>query len=139
MTEPPGTSVYLDDELIGSTDPKTGRLMRSGVADGSHRIRLSRTGYAELVEDIEIEPEGETLYQGTLAQMLPEAARSVEAVEAVAAVEPTPVAIEELEEGLSRGWLVDSLAFGFFALVFAFSRWRKAPEETPRHVDRGGD
>ena len=127
VTEPPGTSVYLDDELIGSTDPKTGRLMRSGVADGSHRIRLSRTGYAELAEDIEIEPEGETLYQGTLAQMLPEAARSVEAV---AAVEPTPVAIEEPEEGLSRGWLVGSLAFGFFALVFAFSRWRKAPEET---------
>jgi len=134
VTDPPGTSVYLDDELIGSTDPKTGRLMRSDVAKGSHRIRLSRRGYADLAEGIEIEPVGETLYRVTLAPMLPEAGRPLEAADdvavAVEAVEPTPVVIEAPEGELSRSWFLWGLAFGFSALVLAFSRWRKDPEET---------
>ncbi|TDI43027.1 MAG: serine/threonine protein kinase [Acidobacteria bacterium] len=128
---------------LAAPTQKRGRLMRSDVAKGSHRIRLSRRDYADLAEDIEIEPEGETLYQVTLAPMLPEAGRPREAADdvadavAVEAVEPTPVVIEEPEEELSRSWLLGGLAFGFSALVFAFSRWRKAPEETLATVTAG--
>ena len=38
VSQPPGAAVYLDDELIGTTDPEWGRLVRSGIASGRHRI-----------------------------------------------------------------------------------------------------
>jgi serine/threonine protein kinase len=46
--------VYLDDELIGTTDPEWGRLVRSGIASGRHRVRLSLSGYRDLTEDLEL-------------------------------------------------------------------------------------
>jgi len=52
VSEPPGASVYLDDELVGTTDPETGRLLRGDVAPGDHRIRLSLPGRADRVAEI---------------------------------------------------------------------------------------
>src|SRR5688500_1964808 len=59
VSQPPGATVYLDDELIGTTDPEWGRLIKSGIASGRHRIRLALPGYHDLTEDVELR-EGST-------------------------------------------------------------------------------
>jgi serine/threonine protein kinase len=54
LSEPAGASVYLDDEPIGSTDPDSGRLVKSGLTPGRHRVRLSRADRADTTVEIEI-------------------------------------------------------------------------------------
>jgi hypothetical protein len=54
VSHPPGASVYLDDELIGTTDPEWGRLVRSGLPAGRHRIRLARAGHQDVSEDVDV-------------------------------------------------------------------------------------
>jgi hypothetical protein len=54
LSEPAGASVYLDDEPIGSTDPGTGRLVKSGLAPGRHRVRLARAAHADATVEIEV-------------------------------------------------------------------------------------
>jgi protein kinase-like protein/PEGA domain-containing protein len=54
VSQPPGAAVYLDDELIGTTDPEWGRLLKSGVPPGRHRLRLSKAGYVDVVEELEL-------------------------------------------------------------------------------------
>ncbi len=54
VSQPPGAAVYLDDELIGTTDPEWGRLVRSAVAPGRHRIRVQLPGHQDLAEDVEV-------------------------------------------------------------------------------------
>jgi hypothetical protein len=54
LSEPAGASVYLDDEPIGSTDPATGRLVKSGLRPGRHRVRLSRADRADATVEIEV-------------------------------------------------------------------------------------
>jgi hypothetical protein len=54
VSQPPGASVYLDDELIGTTDPEWGRLVRSGIDPGRHRIRLSLPGHQDVTEEIHL-------------------------------------------------------------------------------------
>ena len=53
VSQPPGAAVYLDDELIGSTDPEWGRLVRSGVPPGRHRVRLGLAGYRDLTDEVD--------------------------------------------------------------------------------------
>jgi serine/threonine protein kinase len=52
VSQPPGASVYLDDELIGTTDLEWGRLVRSGITPGPHRIRLTLAGHHDLSEEV---------------------------------------------------------------------------------------
>jgi protein kinase-like protein/PEGA domain-containing protein len=54
VSQPPGASVYLDDELVGTTDPEWGRLVRSGVAAGRHRLRLTLAGHVEIAEEVDL-------------------------------------------------------------------------------------
>jgi serine/threonine-protein kinase len=54
VSQPPGASVYVDDELIGATDPEWGRLVRTGLPPGPHRVRLALAGYRELMEDVDL-------------------------------------------------------------------------------------
>jgi hypothetical protein len=54
VSQPPGASVYLDDELIGVTDSEWGRLVRRGVAPGRHHVRLSLAGHADLADDVDL-------------------------------------------------------------------------------------
>jgi hypothetical protein len=54
VSQPPGASVYVDDELVGTTDPEWGRLVRSGVAPGRHRVRLALAGHQDVAEDVEV-------------------------------------------------------------------------------------
>ena len=41
VSQPAGASVYIDDEPVGSTDPESGRLVKTGVSAGSHRVRVA--------------------------------------------------------------------------------------------------
>ena len=34
FSDPPGATVYLDDEPLGETDPTSGRLVKTGVLPG---------------------------------------------------------------------------------------------------------
>ncbi|HET7294613.1 MAG TPA: protein kinase [Vicinamibacteria bacterium] len=54
VSRPAGASVYVDDELAGSTDPQSGRLVRYGLAPGSHRIRLTLAGHADASEEVHV-------------------------------------------------------------------------------------
>jgi hypothetical protein len=54
LSDPPGASVYVDDEAVGSTDPGTGRLVKAGLAPGRHRVRVARPGRADATSEIEI-------------------------------------------------------------------------------------
>ena len=56
VSQPPGASVYVDDELIGSTDPEWGRLVRSGLIPGRHRVRLALAGFRDLSEEVDLGP-----------------------------------------------------------------------------------
>jgi hypothetical protein len=47
ISDPPGAKVFVDDQVIGSTDSQTGQLVRSGLASGEHRLRLSRPGHED--------------------------------------------------------------------------------------------
>jgi eukaryotic-like serine/threonine-protein kinase len=60
FSQPPGASVYLDDELVGTTDAEWGRLVRSGVPPGRHRVRLALAGHRDLVEDLDLVAGGRT-------------------------------------------------------------------------------
>jgi hypothetical protein len=60
FTDPPGAAVYLDDEPIGMTDPFSGRLVKSGVTPGPHRLRASIAGRPEAAADTVVGPAGPT-------------------------------------------------------------------------------
>jgi len=57
-SQPPGARVYLDDEPLGATDPRSGRLVKSGVAPGTHRVRLAGDGLADAAEDVAVPEHG---------------------------------------------------------------------------------
>ena len=66
VSQPPGAAVYLDDELIGSTDPEWGRLARSGVPVGRHRIRLGLPGYQDVTDEIDVAASARTDFRRRL-------------------------------------------------------------------------
>jgi hypothetical protein len=65
-SEPPGASVYLDDEPLGATAPDSGRLVKSGVAPGRHRLRLSLAGYPHLSKEVSVTAAGPNTFTGAL-------------------------------------------------------------------------
>ena len=54
VSQPPGASVYIDDELVGTTDPEWGRLVRSGLPPGRHRVRLALPDHEDAIADVEL-------------------------------------------------------------------------------------
>lgn len=60
QSQPPGATVYLDDEPIGDTDPASGRLVKKNLTAGSHRLRMSKPGHQDTVEIVEVAAAGET-------------------------------------------------------------------------------
>ena len=71
VTQPPGATVYLDDELIGPTDPEWGRLVRSGIASGRHRVRLALAGHQELIEEVELGEGASRDFRRRLSPIMP--------------------------------------------------------------------
>jgi predicted Ser/Thr protein kinase len=60
FSDPPGATVYLDDEPIGQTDSVSGRLVKSGVAPGPHRLRLTEEGRVEVTQEVTVVGDGPT-------------------------------------------------------------------------------
>jgi hypothetical protein len=52
---------------VGATDPQTGRLVKTGVAPGRHHVRLTRAGYEDTVQDLDVAPGGAAVLRATLA------------------------------------------------------------------------
>jgi hypothetical protein len=65
-SEPAGASVYLDDEPVGVTDPATGRLVKTGLAPGAHRLRLSHTGREDVAQEVVVAATGTTSVRAAL-------------------------------------------------------------------------
>ncbi|MBN2369452.1 MAG: protein kinase [Vicinamibacteria bacterium] len=63
---PPGALVYIDDEPMGVTDPHSGRLVKGAISPGTHRIRLTRSGYRDVIERIEVAGPGPIVFRGKL-------------------------------------------------------------------------
>jgi Protein kinase domain/PEGA domain len=70
-SDPPGASVYLDDELVGATDPRSGRLLRAGVSTGPHRLRLTHSGLDDAVEEVTVAAPGPTTVRAHLSAPAP--------------------------------------------------------------------
>jgi predicted Ser/Thr protein kinase len=70
-SDPPGATVYLDDEPMGATDAGTGRLAKTGLAPGAHRVRLSLPGRIDFAQEARLAPGGPTTIRGTLAVPAP--------------------------------------------------------------------
>jgi hypothetical protein len=68
VSEPPGAAAYVDDEPIGSTDPHTGRIVKSGVRPGRHRVRVSRPGHEDVTQDVEVPRGGTASFHAVLAR-----------------------------------------------------------------------
>jgi hypothetical protein len=66
VTQPPGVAVYVDDVPLGTTDPRSGRLVKGGLEPGSHRVRLSRPGYEDVAEDVSLAAGPATAFERTL-------------------------------------------------------------------------
>ena len=65
VSRPPGATVYIDDEPVGSTDPETGRLLKALPA-GRHRVRVAHPGLEDAVRDIDVPVSGRALFHATL-------------------------------------------------------------------------
>jgi eukaryotic-like serine/threonine-protein kinase len=59
VSDPPGARAYIDDEPLGSTDPATGRLLKTSVPPGRRHVRVESAGYEELAQEIDV-PAGAT-------------------------------------------------------------------------------
>jgi hypothetical protein len=75
VSEPPGASAYVDDELVGSTDPETGRLLKTGLSSGRHRVRVASQGHEDVARDIDVPRGGTAAFYATL-KPLPDARES---------------------------------------------------------------
>jgi len=109
VSQPGGAAVYVDDELAGSTDPQSGRLVKSGLLPGRHRVRVALAGHADAVRDVET-------------------AAGVRASVEVTLAAPAPV-------GLGGPGSLAAFALVALALVavvaWTFLRRGAAPESTP--------
>ena len=65
-SDPPGASVYVDDEPLGATDANTGRLVKSGLPPGAHRIRLSLPGRLDFAQEAQLAAGGPTTIRASL-------------------------------------------------------------------------
>jgi hypothetical protein len=75
VSEPRGASVYVDDELVGSTDPGTGRLVKSGLALGRHRVRVTHPGHEDAARELDLTG-GSVSFYATLRPVAAESADS---------------------------------------------------------------
>lgn len=52
VSDPPGATVYLDGRALGMTDPETGRLVKTDIEAGSHRLQFSLSNHMDHLEVI---------------------------------------------------------------------------------------
>ncbi len=67
FTEPPGATVYLDDEPLGESDPASGRLVKTRLRPGVKRVRASKAGFEDVSREVEVPRSGAAEVQLALA------------------------------------------------------------------------
>ena len=60
FTDPPGATVYLDDEPLGETDPESGRLVKTRLRPGAKRVRASKAGFEDATHEVTLARTGPT-------------------------------------------------------------------------------
>ena len=66
ISQPPGAATYIDDEPVGATDPQTGRLFKSDLPPGRHRVRVAHPGHEDAVRDVDVVRGGAVRFHATL-------------------------------------------------------------------------
>jgi hypothetical protein len=66
VSQPAGAAVYIDDEPVGSTDPESGRLVKTGLAKGRHRVRVAHPGRDDVARDIDVPAGGRASFTAAL-------------------------------------------------------------------------
>jgi Protein kinase domain/PEGA domain len=66
ISQPPGAATYIDDEPVGATDPQTGRLVKSDLPPGRHRVRVAHAGHEDAVRDVDVVRGGAVRFHATL-------------------------------------------------------------------------
>ena len=66
VSQPTAAVAYVTTRPIGSTDPQTGRILKSGIPAGRHRVRVSRDGHEDVLRDIDVPPGGRTTFHASL-------------------------------------------------------------------------
>jgi predicted Ser/Thr protein kinase len=69
VSQPAGAAVYIDDEPVGSTDPETGRLVKTGLVEGRHRVRVAYAGHEEVARDIDVPAGGRASFTAALGTL----------------------------------------------------------------------
>src|SRR5262249_23893914 len=64
LSQPAGASVYIDDEPVGWTDRRSGRLVKSGLSPGRHRVRVASTGHEDAAGEVNVVPGTGTTFPG---------------------------------------------------------------------------
>jgi tRNA A-37 threonylcarbamoyl transferase component Bud32 len=116
VSRPPGASAYLDDQPLGTTDPQTGRLLKTELAPGRHRVRVALDGHADLVREIDVPSGGSAIFDAALS---PRAA-------ATSAAPRVELAVFSL------------VAIGVVAVLVWISLQRPAEEAAPRTTTAPG-
>ena len=73
VSQPPGAVVYLDDEPLGSSDPRSGRLLKTGLRPGRHRVRVEIAGHEPTVGDIDMAAGGSVTFHAAPKPLAPAA------------------------------------------------------------------
>jgi hypothetical protein len=71
LSRPPNALAYIDDEPLGSTDPETGRLVKTGLRPGRHRVRVSLAGHEDALREIDVAAGGSAAFDATLKPQAP--------------------------------------------------------------------
>jgi serine/threonine protein kinase len=58
--------VYIDDEPVGTTDPSTGRFVKSGLPPGRHRVRVACAAHEDASRDVDVGGGSVSFYYATL-------------------------------------------------------------------------
>ncbi len=106
-SQPPGATVYVDDEAVGSTDPESGRLVKTGLPAGRHRVRVARAGHEDVVRDIEVPGGSRAIFNASLRPLL------------------------EAPLGVSSGYLALALMAMVLVVLLVWLALRRLPETPP--------
>jgi len=68
FSEPAGAAVYLDDEFVGNTDPRGGHLVKSGVAPGTHQVRMSAADRNDFRGSVDVAAGQSSEVRGSLSE-----------------------------------------------------------------------
>ena len=69
ISQPAGATAYIDDEPVGATDPRTGRLVKSGLAMGRHHVRVTLPGHEDAVRDVDVAGGRPTVFNAALTPL----------------------------------------------------------------------